>query len=1011
MKTTTSKLLVLFISGLLIALPNSLLAQPNPTPAAISLTAGTQYPIPVPVGCLVTNAFTASVTDPDDTNCEILVNSYSFSPVVFDVTGTNTVGSCGTPDTDGNFNWSWTPGVESYGTQALTAYETNDWNVIDCNESNYDVYASGSVGFNIEVVGAVSTLDDSGGNFEAGCTNEISAVITPADGPWVAWEIANTDPGVVVSLLDTDTASDTNGVTYTELVTAPNTASGWVTILAYDSDGNDLMGCGIATFSIYVNSLVTNCIDGYVTLTNAGPNPANVLPRTQFTITAHQIISNALLVASSDNDVSASCYAITNIGPAPTVISNWWKASGPGGYTNQGGGLSATITTSSNSGCGTVTFYVRYKNNTPCDSNVYDGNPFGISYSVAQISTNCYSGSLSLTNGTISPPNGYPGTSFNASVSVFTNKAAIVVSTNWPCNNVTVYGTNYVVPTTVSNWWTASAGSYSTNGIGVSASFMPTNSGCGTVTFYVKYKNNTPCDTNVYDGNPYSISFSVAQISTNCNSGSLSLTNGTISPPNGYPGTSFNASVSVFTNNAAIVVSTNWPCSTNAATYGTNFVSPTTVSNWWTASVGSYSTNGTGLSASFEPTNSGCGTVTFYVKYKNNTPCDTNVYDGNPYSISFSVAQISTNCYSGSLSLTNGTISPTNACLGSSFSASVNIFTNKAMVVVSTNWPCSTNAATYGTNYVAPTIVSNWWTVSVGTYSNNGSGLSTGLFTPTNGGSGTVAFYLQYKNNTPCDTNVYSATSVSIPLNVIQITNQCVATTPTNQARTTIGVGEQVNICLVGSPSGTYTWSTSAGSVIPTNGTSTTLTAPGNAATATITVKYAGGSCTLPFDVKEPSGVKMVTDGNYRHIVNVPSIGMEVEIYIMPDSVNFENVSEIEQKANAVADGYFLCQNGQPHDNNPQPFPNTDTVIPVLGTKANAVDHIWSGYCGTTPPFGVGTETITIPWDFRVGTNSWKTFTNLTHSCTFDGSQALNASKDSASWQCNITNQTVWNWQ
>ena len=203
-------------------------------------------------------------------------------------------------------------------------------------------------------------------------------------------------------------------------------------------------------------------------------------------------------------------------------------------------------------------------------------------------------------------------------------------------------------------------------------------------------------------------------------------------------------------------------------------------------------------------------------------------------SCSWCVSFKTTNCASaGYIQFTNAVVTPSNACLGTAFSATADQLKSNATVVVTTTCPCSTNPPTSVTNSIQPTVVSNWWTVSgPGTFTASGGG-PTANFTPTNGGNGTVTLYLKYKNNIPCDTNPVTI-SVALSFNAIQITNQCVATTPTNRARTTIGVGEEVNLWLVGPPSGTYTWSTSAGSVSPTTGAATTLTAPSNAATATV---------------------------------------------------------------------------------------------------------------------------------------------------------------------------------
>jgi len=193
-----------------------------------------------------------------------------------------------------------------------------------------------------------------------------------------------------------------------------------------------------------------------------------------------------------------------------------------------------------------------------------------------------------------------------------------------------------------------------------------------------------------------------------------------------------------------------------------------------------------------------------------------------------------------------------------------------------------------------------------GGFTASGSG-PTANFTPTNGGNGTVTLYLKYANNIPCDTNP-ATISISGSFNVIQITNQCVAAIPTNQARTKIGVGERVSLWLIGTPSGTYTWSTSAGSVNPTNGPATTLTAPDKKATAVVTVTYAGGSCVGPsFDVVEPASESAIISVTNTYPAGTQGAGMHLDpITVAPTDVSFANVEVLEVPGPATSiTGYF----------------------------------------------------------------------------------------------------------
>jgi hypothetical protein len=247
----------------------------------------------------------------------------------------------------------------------------------------------------------------------------------------------------------------------------------------------------------------------------------------------------------------------------------------------------------------------------------------------------------------------------------------------------------------------------------------------------------------------------------------------------------------------------------------------------------------------------------------------------------------------------------------------------------------------------------------------------------------------------------------SSTLYVVGIQSQCVATTPTNQARTTIGVGEEVRLTACGVPPGDLTWTTDAGTLTRTNGASTVLTAPGNAAIPIVTLVYTSGSYTKGFSVIEPAGVNMVTNG-LRHTVNRPDIGFRAGAYVAPDWVNFGAVSCVEVTNNAVGTGVYSMYNGIPHDRNPAPFSLSATVVPGLGTSAEPTDdNVYSGNPTNAPPFAPGSLVWNIPMQFRVGTNAWKTFITLPTVCSLGANGILNASKAGASWSCNVADPSV----
>jgi len=295
----------------------------------------------------------------------------------------------------------------------------------------------------------------------------------------------------------------------------------------------------------------------------------------------------------------------------------------------------------------------------------------------------------------------------------------------------------------------------------------------------------------------------------------------------------------------------------------------------------------------------------------------------------------------------------------------------------------------------------------------NGNGDTSWTWTNASAGNNsiTVAANVTFQG-TNCNggftTNISGSTNFTIT--VIEITNQCVATTPTNQARTTIGVGEQVQLWLVGSPSGTFTWSTSAGSLSISNGTSTTLTAPDRAATATVTVSYGGGgSCEIAFDIKEPTGVNLLTNA-LQHTSGRPDVGFYAIVGLVPDTVNFGAVQCQEEDCNFIADGVYSYWDGKSHEgtNGPTILPFASTVYPGFGTVGYFPDHVYTGNPTNSPPFSSGTETCAIPWDFRVGsTGAWKSdFTTLIHNCSLSGGVNLMASKATAHWSCLLSDPT-----
>jgi hypothetical protein len=472
----------------------------------------------------------------------------------------------------------------------------------------------------------------------------------------------------------------TNGTGLTAAFTPTNCGLGSVSFGLTYTNGSPCNSSGTSgagtSFTVkcdcFNSSYTTNNKEGSVTMTNLTMTPTNSCLGKSFSASADRSISNAVVKITTHHtnacgNVNTNYCPDTSVTnrPLPTIITNWWTVSGPGSYSTNGSGASAGPFTPTNGGSGTVTFFTKWRH--AVDTNVTAITSTNLAFNVSTncvqstTETNCVDGSVTLANGIMSPVNGCPGGSFSAAVSQLINNAVVKFTTHYTnaCGETTTncpntYVTNYPAPTVLSSGWTISGpGGYSSSGSGLSTStFSPPGCGSGTVTFNLTYKNDSPCDTAVHSAAPVSLGFTVscaciaASYVTNClANGNVSLGSATISPPNGCLGTSFSASASQTISNATAVTTTRYTnaCGQTTAncpdTYVTNPVS-TVVSNWWVATVGSWSTNGSGLSATFMPPNLGSGTVTFNATYKNTTPCDTNVHSAAPVNVGFGVQSV-----------------------------------------------------------------------------------------------------------------------------------------------------------------------------------------------------------------------------------------------------------------------------------------------------------------------------------------------------------------------------------
>ncbi len=157
-----------------------------------------------------------------------------------------------------------------------------------------------------------------------------------------------------------------------------------------------------------------------------------------------------------------------------------------------------------------------------------------------------------------------------------------------------------------------------------------------------------------------------ASITTNCTEATVTLSN--VPPIIVCLGSSASASTLAVVTNGVQIIDTGYTNAGNSGddkcpdTYQTNSLTPTLLTNWWTASGCGLGTNanGPGLSTSgLNPTNDGQITVTFYQKWKHT--CDTNTdiasIQGTVY-----VAQVTLDADGSSADVESADVHPSDTC-------------------------------------------------------------------------------------------------------------------------------------------------------------------------------------------------------------------------------------------------------------------------------------------------------------------------------------------------------------
>lgn len=201
------------------------------------------------------------------------------------------------------------------------------------------------------------------------------------------------------------------------------------------------------------------------------------------------------------------------------------------------------------------------------------------------------------------------------------------------------------------------------------------------------------------------------------------------------------------------------------------------------------------------------------------------------------------------------------------------------------------------------------------------------------------------------------------------LSHTTVATLPTNRTRTTIGVAEDVNISSNGDG-----WTTTGAGLVNANvGSAVTLSGGADAGTVTVTANggdtdACSGTASVTFTVIAPSGTTYVRSGPTAHIAGRPYIAMNMDLYLVPPTVSFQNLYFLELDANVTASGVWNCPFIVNSGHSPNPDPTQVLPIAVgIGSQVAGFDTAASGDCGDPPPFESSTTSVSIPDVYVVG--------------------------------------------
>lgn len=245
------------------------------------------------------------------------------------------------------------------------------------------------------------------------------------------------------------------------------------------------------------------------------------------------------------------------------------------------------------------------------------------------------------------------------------------------------------------------------------------------------------------------------------------------------------------------------------------------------------------------------------------------------------------------------------------------------------------------------------------------------------------------------------------------ISSETVATQPSSRTRTTIGIGEEVNLST--NPSTSVSWSIDGddghkGTLSNSSGSTTKYTACDRAKSVTIKGRNScGNDDTITFTIVEPSSGRFHTDTDVSQITSTHAVaGFRAPPTMMPKTVSFYNCEMREGVCMSTSSGP-LAQRPEIQHQDTGSWVSFTSTVGSDGTVLSTSDTVSASMPRSLFPAGGTTNgnfLWPIPWRAQVrggGTNGAIVFDTLTHDTSYTASsRELRTSKGNRSRACTV---------